>query len=208
MMPRAKKTGRCTSCAASRIFCVGVRVSSLRREMADDVLDHHHRAVDHHAEIQRAQRKQVGGNVDQVKADGGEQQRKGNGERDNNGAAHIAQEEEENDGDQDHAFGQVALDGLDGELDQVGAIEEGNDLDALGQDAVVELLDLLVDALQNRVGVVAFLQQHDAFDGVGIIDDRAVGAMGRAADLAQANLRPLRDGGDVFDRDGRAVRSS
>ena len=29
-------------------------------EMADDVLDHHDRAVDHHAEIQRAERKQIG----------------------------------------------------------------------------------------------------------------------------------------------------
>ena len=63
------------------------------REMADDVFDHDHGAIDHHAEVQRAQRKQVGGNVAEVEADGGEQQRKGNGERDDDGAAHIAEEE-------------------------------------------------------------------------------------------------------------------
>ena len=33
----------------------------------------------------------------------------------------------------------------------------------------------------------------------------AVGPMRRAADLAQANLGPLRDGGDVLDADGRAI---
>jgi len=60
--------------------------------MADDVFNHHHRAIHHHAEVQRAQRKQVGGNVAQVKADGSEQKRKGNGESNNDGAAHIAQE--------------------------------------------------------------------------------------------------------------------
>ena len=41
----------------------------LMGKMADHVFDHHHRAVDHHAEVQRAQREQVGGNVAQVEAD-------------------------------------------------------------------------------------------------------------------------------------------
>jgi hypothetical protein len=101
--------------------------------MADHVLDHHHRAVDQHAEVQRAQRKQVGGNVAQVEADGGEHQREGNGERNNDGAAHIAQKQKQNDRDQDHAFGQVVLHGLHRVLHQFGAVEEGNNLHALGQ---------------------------------------------------------------------------
>ncbi len=85
-------------------------------------------AIDHHAEIERAKRKQVGGNVAQVEADGREQQREWNGERNDDCAAHIAEEEEENDGDKDHARGEIVLHGLDGVLDQIGAIEEGNDL--------------------------------------------------------------------------------
>ena len=36
----------------------------------------------------------------------------------------------------------------------------------------VELFDFFMNALQDGVGVVAFLQQDDAFDGVGIVDDR------------------------------------
>ena len=150
MMPMAKKTGRCTSCAASRIFCDRRAGVVLLGEMADDVLDHDHRAIDHHAEVQSAQRKQVGGNVAEVEADGGEQQREGNGEGDDDGAAHVAEEEKENDGDEDHALGQVVLDGFDGVLDQIGAVEEGNDFHALGQNAVVEFVDFLVNALQGR----------------------------------------------------------
>ena len=66
-------------------------------EMADDVLHHHHRAIHDHAEIERAQREQIGGDVTQVEADGGEQQRKRNGERDDERAAHIAEKEKQND---------------------------------------------------------------------------------------------------------------
>ncbi len=143
----------------------------------------------------------LAGTWTEVEADGGEQQREGNGERNDDGAAHIAEKEEEDDRDQNHALGQVVLDGLDGELDQIGAVEEGNDLYAFGQNAgdLFELVDFFVNALQHRIGVVALLQQHDAFHGVGIVDNCAVGPMRGAADLAQANLGPLRDGGNVLD---------
>ena len=83
---------------------------------------------------------------------------------------------------------------------------KGTIFDALGQNAVCSsFFDFLVNALQDGIGVVALLQQDDAFDGVGIVDDCAVGAMSGSADLAEANLRALGDGGDVLDLDGRAV---
>jgi len=65
----------------------------------------------------------------------------------------------------------------------------------------VELADLFVDAFQHRVGVGALLQQHDAFHGVGIVDDVAVGQVSGFADLAEANLGALRHGGDILDAD-------
>ena len=108
--------------------------------MTDHVLDHHHRAVHNHAEIERAKRKQVRGNVHQVEADGRKQQREGNGERDDDGAAHVAQKQKQNDGNKNHAGGQIVLNGFDRELDEIGAIEKRNHLHALGQDSVVELL--------------------------------------------------------------------
>ena len=62
--------------------------------MANDVLDHHHGAVDDHAEVQRSQRKQVGGNVVQVETGSGKQQRERNGAGNDECAAHIAEEEQ------------------------------------------------------------------------------------------------------------------
>ena len=47
--------------------------------------------------------------------------------------------------------------------------------------------------------------EDDALDHVVVVDDFAVGAMDGPADLAQADLRPLRHRGDVLDAHGRAV---
>ena len=107
------------------------------------------------------------------------------------------------------------FDGLDCVRDQLGAIEKRLNGYALGQDAVIQLLDFLMDAIEHRVGVVALLEEDDPFDCVGIVDDLVVvidglallhsGRLAGAADLAEADLRSLRNGGDVLDGDGRAV---
>src|ERR1039457_6823455 len=99
----------------------------------------------------------------QVKANGSEEQRKGNGERDNDGAANVSQEQKQNDGNKDHSFGQVVFYGLHGEADQLGSIKERLNGDAGRKDAgvifvAVEFFHFLVNALQHRVGVIAFLQ--------------------------------------------------
>ena len=62
-----------------------------------------------------------------------------------------------------------------------------------------------MDALQGRVGIVALLQQHDALDDVVVVDDLAVDAMNGLADLAQADLRPLHDRGDILDPQRRSI---
>ena len=67
------------------------------------------------------------------------------------------------------------------------------------------------------VGVLAFLQQDDAFDDVAVVDEFAVSMLpglirsrcawlAGLADLAEADLGPLDDGGDVADAEGGAVR--
>ena len=58
-------------------------------QMADDVLDHHHCAVHHHAEIERAQREQVRWNVAQIKTYRSEEQRKRDRDRNDERAANI-----------------------------------------------------------------------------------------------------------------------
>ena len=76
-------------------------------DVADDVFNHDDRAIDDHAEVERAERKQIGGNAFQVETDGGKQQRKRDGRGDNEGAADVAQKQKQDDRDQDHAFGQI-----------------------------------------------------------------------------------------------------
>ena len=66
-------------------------------EVADDVFDHDDGAVDHHAEVERAEREQVGGDVAEIEADGGEEQSERDGEGDDEGAAQVAEEEEQDD---------------------------------------------------------------------------------------------------------------
>ena len=97
-------------------------------------------AVDDHAEVERTEREQVGGNVAQVKTDGGEEQCKRNGERDDDRAANIPKKEEQNDDDEDDAFGEVMQDRVRGVVQQIAAVEERNDLHAMRQNVVVELV--------------------------------------------------------------------
>jgi hypothetical protein len=74
--------------------------------------------------------------------------------------------------DQDDAFGEVVQDGVV-VSEQVAAVEEGNDLDALGQD--VSLSSSTLAWMPSRsVGVVALLQQDDAFDDIVVVDELAV----------------------------------
>ena len=96
--------------------------------MADDVLYHHDRAVHDHAEVERSQRQQVGRNMTEVETDRSEQQRKRNGERNDQCSANIAEEEKEDDHHQDDALGQVVQHRVRGVVQQVAAVEERNDL--------------------------------------------------------------------------------
>ena len=52
-----------------------------RGQLAKDVLHHDHRAVHQDAEVDRADRQQIGGNMAPVQADEREHQRKWNGQR-------------------------------------------------------------------------------------------------------------------------------
>ncbi len=166
--------------------------------MADDVFDDDDRAVNDHAEIESAEREKIGGNFVEVEADGGEQQRERNGERDDERAAEIAEEEKEDDGDEQDAFGEIVQDGVRGEMHQVAAVEERDDLHAGREDLFVQLVNFVVNGDQGFVGVGALAKQDDAFDDVIIVDNRAVFAVNGLADLSEANLGALRDRGDIF----------
>ena len=69
----------------------------------------------------------------QVEANGCKQQRKGNRKGNDDCAAHIAQKEKEDDHDQDHAFGQIVQYSVRGEVQQVAAVNKGNNFHSLGR---------------------------------------------------------------------------
>ncbi len=94
MMMRAKKTGPLDFVRRRANHLKKCLLATAVLGMAQNIFDHHHRAVDHHAKIQRAQREQVCGNVTEIQQDCGKKQRKRNGDGDNQRAAHIAQEQE------------------------------------------------------------------------------------------------------------------
>ena len=194
-MARAKKTGRCTSCTASRIISITVRSPGRGGSDGAGCFPQSHRAVHHHSEIERAQRKQIGGNIAQIQADGSKQQREGDGQDDDKRRPEIAEKEKQNDGDQQDALGQVVHHRVSSEVNQVAAIEKRNDLHARRQKVRRSDRPPSHEGRQHRVGACAFSQQHDAFDDIVVVENRAVFAMNRLCRSAQPDLGPLRDDG-------------
>ena len=167
------------------------------REQADDVLHHDDGALHDHAEIERAQRQQVGRNVAQVQAQRSEQERKRNGEGDDERAAYVAEEDKEDDCDQNNALGQVVKHGMGGQMHQIAAIQVGNNLHAGRQKMMVEELDLLVQGGQHVIRVGAFTQQHNAGDHIRIVHHLGEVRVVRLAHLTQADLGSLADQADI-----------
>ncbi len=91
------------------------------------------------------------------------------------------------------------------EVDQVAAVEEGNDLHSRREEMVVEVIHFLVERGQHRVPVCPFAQQNDSLHRIGLIDNRAILPVSRLSDLSQPDLWPLRYERDLTDVDGRTV---
>ena len=105
-----------------------------RRDLAEDVLHHDHRAIDQDAEIHRADGQQIGRGVLQIETDEREQQRQRDGGGDDQSGAKIVKEKYEDHDDQQHAAQQVSLHDLRRQRDQIAAVVEGKNFDILGQD--------------------------------------------------------------------------
>src|SRR5580698_841976 len=167
--------------------------------MPDDVLHHHYRSIYHHSEVQGAERKQVRWNMAQVQKDRCEQQRERNGQRDDESRPSIEQKQKQNHRYQDHALGEVVHHGVQREVQQVAAIQHRNHLHARRKDAMIQLVDLLVNGFQSRFFVGAFAHQDTALDHVRFVDDPPVLHMVGARHMAQSNFGALHNVTDVLD---------
>ena len=187
---------------ASRRRSDGVAV----RQVAHDVLDHHDRAFHDHAEIERAQRKQVGGNVSQIQADGCEQQRERNRQRRRSARRGYCP----GTGTGSPRPGSMPSVRLCSTVSVVKCTRSlrsrmRNDLHARRQETLIELLDLLVQRRPARVRIRTLAQQHDPGDHVVVVDHLALLAVDCLTQLAQPDLRPLLDTRDVAHAHGSSV---
>ena len=153
MMMRAKKTGLCTSCAASRddfherFASVAERL--VWRRMFSTITTEPSTTM---PKSSAPSDSRFAGNVLQVQQNRGEQEREGNGDGDDERAAHIAQEQKENQRDQQHSVGQISQHGVRGVVHQIAAVEMRNELHCRGRQLAigsVQFVDLLVQRIQR-----------------------------------------------------------
>jgi hypothetical protein len=78
-------------------------------------------------------RQKIGGNMAQVQPDRGKEQREWNGKRDDEGRANVEKKQEQDHADQNHSFRQVVHHGAGGVVEEIAAIEHGNDFHAGGR---------------------------------------------------------------------------
>ena len=140
-------------------------------QLAEDVLHHYDRAVHDHAEVDGANRQQVGGDVRPVQADEREQQRERDRDRDDERGADAEEKDAEDDEHEDHAADQVLLDRPRRLLDQAGPIVVRHDLHVRRQHRPVERLGQRLDLLQHHLRLLADTHQDDPFDGVVLVHE-------------------------------------
>ena len=166
------------------------------RELAKNVLDHDHRAIDDDAEVHRAQRKQVGRDADEGQAKEGGEQRERNGNGDDRGGAQIAEKHPQHDRNQKRALDEVGEHRGQRLADQPGAVVDRHHLDARGQAGVVHLVDRGAHRLEHFGRILAAAHQHHAGHDIVVVV-----LTGDALPRHRAD-RYLRD---VLDKDRRAA---
>ena len=167
-------------------------------EIPVDIFDQDHGGIDDDAEIDGADRQQIGVLVAQHQDDDAEEQRERDIDADNDGAAQIAEEQPLDEEDQQAAKDEIMQHRPGGDGDQRGAVVERHQFHAGRQAAVaVDLLDFRADARHHVVGVQRAVHDDDRRDHVIIVV---------AAGLAEPRHIADRDLGDIFHEHRHAVR--
>ena len=138
-------------------------------QSAKDVLDHDQIAVDDDAEVDRAEAEQVGGDLHRVHARERKQQRQRDGDRGQQRRPDAAQRERQHHDDDDERLGQRAGDRPQRVRDQIGAVVDPDDPDALRQPVRVEIVDRVVNGAQDLAGILPAPHEHGALDAADAI---------------------------------------
>ena len=92
-------------------------------------------------------------------------------------APHIAQQNEKDDNDEDHALGEITQDSVGRVMHQIVAVEIRDNLYSGWKYVIIEPLDHGVDGFQHGRSVRTFAEEDNSFDYVVIILNNSVGAM-------------------------------
>src|SRR5207247_935268 len=161
--------------------------------MAKDVLHHDDRGIDNDAEVDRADREQIGGLSAQDRNDYGKEQRRRNSRGYDQRGTQIAQEHPLNDKNQHHPEQHVAKDRPHGDRNKVAAVVERLDAHTRRQRAVgVHSCHRLSYTLHHVHRALELLHQDDAGHNVG-----GVVAPGDAKPRCEADLH-FGDIGDQY----------
>ena len=128
--------------------------------------DHHNRAVNDNAEINRAHRKQVSRHSAQPQADKRKQQRQGNNDAHDDGGAPVGHEQKHNHGHEQNPFGEVVQHGFGAVSHEVVAVIKRDHLHVRRQDFVVQLGDFGFHPAQHFRWVFALALHDDALHHV------------------------------------------
>jgi hypothetical protein len=131
-----------------------------------DVLHHHDRAVDQDAEVDRADREEVGRDVPEIETDEGDEKRERNRRRDDEPRLDVEQEEDQHRDHQDDPAEQVLLHRARGEMDEVAPVVERPDLHVFREHLLVELAGHRLHALEHRLRLLAGAHDHDPLDRI------------------------------------------
>ena len=199
MMSMEKKVGRPTSTVARSIACEArLLIAGVFQlaQAAEDIFHHDDRAVHDDAKVHRAQGEQVGRDAAPGEADEGGQQRQRDDEGDDGRGAEVAEKEQQHEGDEHGALREVLEDGMEGGINEPGAVVIGDYFDAFGEDGVVEQLNAGLERREHPGWVLAFAHQHDAGNDIVrvVLPHNAFDGQ-----VAQGDI------GDVLDQYGRAV---
>ena len=185
MMAAAKKIERDTSADAERMAWLFIPIvvskemwlrsasDSARglRQPAEDRLHHDDGGVDDQAEIDRADRQQIGGFAAQHQDDHGEEQRERDRRADDQRAAEVAEEYPLQQHDQEDPDHHVVQHGVGGDVDQVLAVVDPLDAARRAAGSLELLMEAteLLDAGDGRRTLLAAPHQHDALHDVVVL---------------------------------------
>ena len=134
-----------------------------------DVFNHNHCAVHNDAKVHRAQAQQVGGYAHDLEAQKGRQQGEWNDQDHSQAGPKVGQENIQNKRDQQGPFHQILEHGGEGFIHQPSSVVERHNLNAFGQRARIQLIDLALDALEKFAWILAFSHHDNACHDIVVI---------------------------------------